>query len=153
MPAVGARRRHARPLVVRAVVDILRAGTPVPSTTSSCRRSISVRSTRAAAIAPEIATGWLTSGQEVAAAAAVAAEHGHAWLNPDRAAALRAPAADIAAAQRAGVRVSVWTVDEPDEIATLADAGIDAIITERSRRRARHARGTRSDERATGRRP
>ena len=33
-------------------------------------------------------------------------------------------------AQRSGLRVSVWTVDDPDEIATLAAAGVDAIITD-----------------------
>ena len=57
------------------------------------------------------------------------AEHGHAWLNPDRAAALRASPADIAAAHASGVRVNVWTVDEPDDIAALVAAGVDAIIT------------------------
>jgi glycerophosphoryl diester phosphodiesterase len=82
------------------------------------------------AFAPEIATGWLTSGQEVAAAAGIAAEHGHAWLNPDRAAALRATPGAIADAQRLGLRVNVWTVDEPDEITRLAAVGVDAIITD-----------------------
>ncbi len=81
-------------------------------------------------IAPEIATAWLTSGQEIAAAAPIAREHGHAWLNPDRDAALRATAGDIAAARASGVRVSVWTVDEPGDITTLAAAGVDAIITD-----------------------
>ncbi len=81
------------------------------------------------AFAPEIATAWLTSGQEVATAAPIAAEHGHGWLNPDRAAALLASPGDIAAAQGSGVRVSVWTVDDPGEIASLAAAGVDAIIT------------------------
>lgn len=79
--------------------------------------------------ASEFPTGWLTSGQEVALAAAIAAEHGHAWLNPDRAMALRATPTDIAAAQRSGVRVDVWTVDDPIDIAALAAAGVDAIIT------------------------
>jgi glycerophosphoryl diester phosphodiesterase len=82
------------------------------------------------AFAPEITTGWLTSGQEIATAAPIAIEHGHAWLNPDRASALRASAAEIADAQRSGLRVNVWTVDEPSEIATLAAFGVDAIITD-----------------------
>lgn len=35
----------------------------------------------------------------------------------------------VAAAHRAGVRVHPWTVDEPQSIAALARAGVDAIIT------------------------
>jgi glycerophosphoryl diester phosphodiesterase len=115
--------------VVRAVVDLLRANASVPpgklivssfdlGAVDACRE-----------FAPEIATAWLTSGQEIAAAASIAADRGHGWLNPDRAAALRASTGDIARAQQSGVRVSVWTVDDPVEIATLADAGVDAIIT------------------------
>ncbi len=79
--------------------------------------------------APELTTGWLTSGQELSAAAPVTVEHGHTWLNPDRALALRAAKAGIAEAQKLGVRVNVWTVDEPADIAVLADAGVDGIIT------------------------
>ncbi len=82
------------------------------------------------AFKPEITTAWLTSGQEIGAAAAIAIEHGHAWLNPDRASALRASATEIADAHRSGVRMNVWTVDEPDEILRLAAAGVDAIITD-----------------------
>jgi glycerophosphoryl diester phosphodiesterase len=81
------------------------------------------------AFAPEIATAWLTSGQDLAPAAAIAAEHGHAWLNPDRGSALRASVREILDARRSGLRLSVWTVDDPDEVATLAAAGVDAIIT------------------------
>jgi glycerophosphoryl diester phosphodiesterase len=76
-----------------------------------------------------IETGWLTHGQEVDAAARRAAEHGHEWVNPDFRAALTAGADGIAAAHRAGVRVSVWTVDDPEEARALAAAGVDIIIT------------------------
>jgi glycerophosphoryl diester phosphodiesterase len=82
------------------------------------------------AFAPEITTAWLTSGQEIATAAPIAVEHGHAWLNPDRVSALRASPAEIADAQRSGLRISVWTVDEPSEMVTLAAVGVDAIITD-----------------------
>ena len=82
------------------------------------------------AFAPEIPTAWLTSGQEIAAAAPVAIAHGHAWLNPDRVSALGASPAEIADAQRSGLRLNVWTVDEPREIAALAAVGVDAIITD-----------------------
>jgi glycerophosphoryl diester phosphodiesterase len=113
--------------VVHAVVDLLRATTaPVDLIVSSFDLG-AIDACRA--FAPEIATGWLTSGQEVAAAAATAVEHGHAWLNPDRAAALRASPAEIAEARRSGVRVNVWTVDDPADVTTLAAAGVDAVIT------------------------
>jgi glycerophosphoryl diester phosphodiesterase len=82
------------------------------------------------AFAPEITTAWLTSGQAIVSAAPVAIAHGHAWLNPDRVSALSAAPAEIADAQRSGLRVNVWTVDEPSEIATLAAVGVDAIITD-----------------------
>lgn len=35
----------------------------------------------------------------------------------------------VAAAHQAGVRLHVWTVDEPTAIVELADAGVDAVIT------------------------
>jgi glycerophosphoryl diester phosphodiesterase len=115
--------------VVRAVVELLRRADGVASSdvivSSFDLGAVDV----AREIAPDVATGWLTSGQELAAAAATAREHGHAWLNPDRAVALRTKPNDIAAAQRRGVRVNVWTVDDPEEMTTLAAAGVDALIT------------------------
>jgi len=78
----------------------------------------------------EIATAWLTGGQAPAAAAPVAAAHGHGWLNPDTDSVLAdAPDAALRAAHDAGVRVGVWTVDDPEEVRRLADAGVDAVIT------------------------
>jgi glycerophosphoryl diester phosphodiesterase len=116
--------------VVRAVIDLIRA-TELVAPSDIIVSSFDLGAIDASrAFAPEIATGWLTSGQEVATAAAIAAEHGHAWLNPDRAAALRAPPDAIADVQRSGLLVNVWTVDEPGEIKTLAAAGVDAIITD-----------------------
>jgi glycerophosphoryl diester phosphodiesterase len=79
--------------------------------------------------APGLVTAWLTSGQAVAEAAAVAREHGHALLHPDRVMALRTSAAELDAVHRDGMRVNVWTVDDPDEVRTLAQRGFDGIIT------------------------
>jgi len=80
--------------------------------------------------APAVETGWLTSRQDVVAAAAIASDHGHAWLNPDARAALRAGTDGIAAAHDAGLRISVWTVDDVDDARALAGAGADILITD-----------------------
>ena len=37
----------------------------------------------------------------------------------------------IAAAHSRGVRVDVWTIDEPDEMRRLLDLGVDAVMTDR----------------------
>jgi len=116
--------------VVHAVTEIVRGSLRVGAT------AVIVSSFDLGAIdacrefAPEIATGWLTSRQDIAAAAPVAREHGHPWLNPDRDAALRAGRADIAAARGLGLHLNVWTVDDPDEVTALASAGVDSIITD-----------------------
>ena len=77
-----------------------------------------------------VVTGWLTAGLVPATTLPIAAARGHAWLNPDRST-MSGPAAReaVAEAARHGVRLDVWTVDAPDEIAAFAEAGVDAIIT------------------------
>ena len=81
------------------------------------------------AFAPELTTAWLTMGQELATGSTIAAGHGHAWLHPDRRAALAELTTGIRAAHDHGLRVDVWTVDDPDEIRAFAQAGVDAIVT------------------------
>jgi glycerophosphoryl diester phosphodiesterase len=115
--------------VVRAVVDLLQRAEHVP-TTAVIVSSFDLGAVDAVRVlAPDLATGWLTSGQQLRPAAAMAASHGHAWLNPDRPTALRTSREDIAEAHRNGVRVNVWTVDDPAHVTRLAAAGVDAIIT------------------------
>jgi glycerophosphoryl diester phosphodiesterase len=80
-------------------------------------------------VASDISTGWLTHNQDVLTAAPLAADHGHPWLHPDRAAVLAAPVAAIDACHARGLRVDVWTVDNPSEARELARAGVDALIT------------------------
>jgi glycerophosphoryl diester phosphodiesterase len=77
-----------------------------------------------------VVTAWLTSGLPPATTVPIAAERGHAWLHPDRAT-MSGEGADAAVrvAAEYGVRLDVWTVDAPDDIAALAAAGVDAIIT------------------------
>jgi glycerophosphoryl diester phosphodiesterase len=77
-----------------------------------------------------VVTAWLTSGLAPAMTVPIAAARGHGWLHPDRSTmsgAAAGPAVSDAASH--GVRLDVWTVDAPDEIAALAEAGVDAIIT------------------------
>jgi glycerophosphoryl diester phosphodiesterase len=115
--------------VVRAVVDLLHRAEHVP-VADLIVSSFDLGAVDAVhALAPELATGWLTSGQALKPAASMAFEHGHAWLNPDRAVALRTAPGDIAEAHRSGVRVNAWTVDDPAHMTALAAAGVDAIIT------------------------
>lgn len=77
-----------------------------------------------------VVTAWLTSGLRPATTLPIAAARGHAWLNPDRST-MSGPAAReaVAEAARHGVRLDVWTVDAPDDMTALAEAGVDAIIT------------------------
>ena len=116
--------------VVHAVASVVRAASYVPVSDVIVSSFDLGAVDECRAFAPEVTTAWLTSGQELASAAAVACEHGHEWLHPDRAAALRASAGEIAVAKDSGLRVNVWTVDDADEIVQLAKAGVDAIITD-----------------------
>lgn len=79
--------------------------------------------------APDVPTGYLVHGRDVAEAAALARAHGHEWLHPDRAAVLASPGRTVAVARDHEVRLDVWTVDDPDELRTLFAAGVDAVIT------------------------
>ena len=79
--------------------------------------------------APGVQTALLVHSQDIETAAALARERGHEWLNPDKATVLAAPEKAVAVTRGAGLQLDVWTVDDPDEIRTLARAGVDAIIT------------------------
>ncbi len=82
------------------------------------------------ALDSRVVTAWLTMGLAPATALPIAADRGHAWLHPDRASMDGAAADDaVRDAERLGVRLDVWAVDDPDEIARLSTAGVDAIIT------------------------
>jgi glycerophosphoryl diester phosphodiesterase len=81
--------------------------------------------------APGVATGWLTWGHPVERTAPLCAEHGHPFLHADVDAVLaEGPAAAVAAAAAAGVRLTVWTVNDPDAIAAMVAAGVHAIVTD-----------------------
>lgn len=54
---------------------------------------------------------------------------GHAWIAPWIADLVADPKATIGAAHAAGLKVVTWTADDPGDIATVAAAAIDAIIS------------------------
>ncbi len=96
-------------------------------------------------VAPSLATGWLTMpGLDPLDALAVVVTQGHRALHPPiwsltgagaaapgDAAGLDGALLDelIGAAHGAGIAVTVWTVDDPAAMLALAQAGVDAIIT------------------------
>lgn len=73
---------------------------------------------------PGIPTALLTMNSEGAVDECV--RHGHGALHPFFA--LATPEL-VAAAHAAGLRVNVWTVDDPDAMRTLVAAGVDGICT------------------------
>jgi glycerophosphoryl diester phosphodiesterase len=79
---------------------------------------------------PLIVTGLLTSpGFEWREGMPAIADAGHTWFAPHFSDVLLAPAEVVTVAHDLDLRVMTWTVDDPDELITLARAGIDAIIT------------------------
>ncbi len=121
------------PIPTRADHEVVRAVVEARASERDRHHRVVVRLDAVDAVrsfAAELTTAWLTSGQTVVDAATTrGASTVMRGCNPDRESALRASAADIAAAHDAGVRVNVWTVDDPDEIRRLAAVGVDAIIT------------------------
>ena len=115
-------------VVVRGVVDLVagRGGYDRVIVSSFELDAIDV----VRALDARIVTGWLTSGLAPGTTLPIAAQRGHTWLHPDRATMSGAIAATtVKDAATMGVRIDVWTVDAPHEIAALAGAGVDAIIT------------------------
>ena len=76
-----------------------------------------------------VATAWLTLvGYDQLEALALAAEHGHDALHPWHEAVTPEL---VAAVHDRGLALHAWTVDDPDRILALAEAGVDAVITNR----------------------
>jgi len=80
---------------------------------------------------PELATGFLTAGVDAREAATIADGRGHGAVHP-HVHSLAGPAAIpvVAHSHDLGLAVNVWTVNAPDEIRRLADAGVDGVITD-----------------------
>ncbi|GIT76554.1 MAG: hypothetical protein Ct9H300mP31_10850 [Acidimicrobiaceae bacterium] len=78
---------------------------------------------------PTLPTGWLVverHGTDLVLDRVVA--HGHGSVNPwDE----LVDESMVVAAHQRGLRMVVWTVDDPGRISQLADWGVDGIITNR----------------------
>lgn len=79
------------------------------------------------AIEPGLRTGWLTvSGFDQLEALATAAERGHTDFHPHDSVVTEEL---VERTHAAGLRLTTWTVDDPDRMRQLADWGVDCIIT------------------------
>jgi glycerophosphoryl diester phosphodiesterase len=81
-----------------------------------------------------VRTGLLVSDAEFAGALAEAAAGGHQAINPNREMVESDAVGAVRSADRDGLWVIPWTVDDPDEIRHLASAGVHGIITNDVRR-------------------
>ncbi len=111
------------------VVELLRARGGVDRVLVSSFHLPSID--RVHALAPDVETGYLTvmhpSPLEAIGAAVVG---GHRAVHPFFGVlADRAAATVVEEAHTVGMAVNTWTVDEAEEIARLAAAGVDAIVT------------------------
>jgi glycerophosphoryl diester phosphodiesterase len=79
---------------------------------------------------PSVPAAWLTLGVPLADVLARALDRGLRYVHPDHRASLIGGKQSIDAFAREGVAVNVWTVNEPEEMAALVDAGVAGIVTD-----------------------
>jgi glycerophosphoryl diester phosphodiesterase len=86
---------------------------------------------RVRAFAPHLPTGFLSSRLRPDEMLVRAVDHGHTAVHPE---VWTLTTVDVGAfvtrAHDAGLQVNVWTVNEPNEVVALRDAGVDAVITD-----------------------
>lgn len=84
---------------------------------------------RARGLAPDVATGLLTpEALDPRSAAAAARDGGHAFVLPAVEAVRDGGPAFVGEAHAAGLRVGVWTVDDPEEVERLFSWGVDMVV-------------------------
>jgi glycerophosphoryl diester phosphodiesterase len=85
---------------------------------------------RCKALAPGIATGFLTIGAiDPHASLVYARQAGHDFILPSAVALLAAGRDLVEQAHRDGIRVGTWTVDDPAELETLFGWEVDAVAS------------------------
>lgn len=110
--------------VANAVVALADASERKPELLISCFHLPTIDHVRATD--PELATAFLTALVPGADAIAQAVEHAHGTWHPwdhDVTALL------VAVAHEQGLRVNVWTVDDPERMVELMAWGVDGIVT------------------------
>lgn len=86
---------------------------------------------RVHAVGPSVPTGFLTiAGFDPMFALDVVAERGHGALHPQQQALGDDASRVVTRARELGLEVNVWTVNEPDAMRRLRDAGAHAVITD-----------------------
>ena len=84
----------------------------------------------AKALAPEVATGFLTTDiVDPREALAYAAEWGHDVVLPGSRSVIPAGEGFVAEAHAAGLRMGTWTIDDPATVRMLLGWGVDAVAT------------------------
>jgi glycerophosphoryl diester phosphodiesterase len=114
---------------VELLVELLRARGGADDVLVSSRNLATIDRMRS--LAPHVPTAFVTRGLDPLEALLTAEAHGHAALHPDVwSLAGRVLGALVARARERGLRIRVWTVNEPDEVRRLEAAGVDAVITD-----------------------
>ena len=85
---------------------------------------------RVRALAPALATGFLTAGLDPFEALATAAERGHTAVHHDAWSLAGVRRDLVARAHALGIHVNTWTVNEPDVVLGMAAAGVDGVVTD-----------------------
>ncbi len=117
------------PRAVDALVALLRARVGADDVLVSSFHLPSVDRVRD--LAPGVPSAFLSFGLDPLQALDTAREHGHDALHPDVWTLLQGDPAEVAdRAHEQGMRVTVWTVDEPEQLLRLRDARIDGVITD-----------------------
>src|SRR4051794_5627894 len=102
----------ARRSVVHAVADMVRDRADHVIVSSFDLGSVDA----CRSYAPGLTTALLTHGQDLLTGSLPAPAGGHQWLHPDRLSALRASAEVVADVHERGLRIDVWTVDDPTDV-------------------------------------
>jgi glycerophosphoryl diester phosphodiesterase len=117
------------PRAVDELVDLLRARGGADEVLVSSFHLPTVDRVRD--LAPGVPSALLSFGLDPLQALDTAREHGHDALHPDVWTLLQGDPAEVAhGAHEQGMRVTVWTVNEADQLLRLRDAGIDGVITD-----------------------